>query len=170
MGIRLHRSTNRKRRIIMKIYVDADASPVKDIVISVAQQYMIPVTLVKSISHFSHDEEIVGVETIYVDTGADAADYRIMQLAEKNDIIITQDYGLASLGLGKGCLVLHHKGFAYTNANIDQLLQTRHLSAKARRSGQKTKGPKPFTDEDRKKFKALLEKVIKKNITKGSNG
>src|SRR5690606_7118830 len=106
----------------MKIYVDADASPAKDIVISVAKSFSIPVVLVKSISHFSHDEELEGVETVYVDTGADAADYRIMQLAEKKDLIITQDYGLASLGLGKGCLVLHHKGFAYTNKNIDQLL------------------------------------------------
>lgn len=157
----------KKRRINMKIYVDADASPVKDIVISVAKQYQIPVVLVKSISHYSHDELVDGVQTIYVDTGADAADYRIMQLAKRLDLIITQDYGLASLGLGKGCLVLHHKGFAYTNENIDQLLQTRHLSAKARRSGQKTKGPKPFTDEDRTKFKELLEKTIKQ--IKGSN-
>jgi uncharacterized protein len=150
----------------MKIYVDADASPAKDIVISVAKAFSIPVVLVKSISHFSHDEELEGVETVYVDTGADAADYRIMQLAEKQDLIITQDYGLASLGLGKGCLVLHHKGFAYTNKNIDQLLQTRHLSAKARRSGQKTKGPKPYTEEDRKNFKDLLEKTIQRNIKK----
>lgn len=147
----------------MKIYVDADACPAKDIVISVAGTYHIPVVLVKSINHFSHGEEVDGVETVYVDAGADAADYRIMQLAVKGDLIITQDYGLASLGLGKGCLVLHHKGFAYTNKNIDQLLQTRHLSAKARRSGQKTKGPKPYTDEDRKKFQALLERTIQEN-------
>lgn len=53
----------------MKIYVDADASPVKDIVISVAKQYQIPVVLVKSISHYSHDELVDGVQTIYVDTG-----------------------------------------------------------------------------------------------------
>lgn len=148
----------------MKIYVDADASPAKDMVISVARTYHIPVVLVKSINHFSHAEEVDGVETVYVDAGADAADYRIMQLAAKDDLIITQDYGLASLGLGKGCLVLHHKGFAYTNKNIDQLLQTRHLSAKARRSGQKTKGPKPYTDEDRKKFQVLLERTIQENI------
>ncbi|MEN2768962.1 YaiI/YqxD family protein [Ornithinibacillus xuwenensis] len=148
----------------MKIYVDADASPVKDIVISVAREFAVHVVLVKSISHFSHDEVVEGVETVYVDTGADAADYRIMKLANKQDIIITQDYGLASLGLGKGCLVLHHKGFTYTNENIDQLLQTRHLSAKARRSGQKTKGPKPFTDEDRRKFRDLLTRTLQANM------
>lgn len=144
----------------MKIYVDADACPVKDIVISIAQNAQIPVVLVKSFSHFSHEGNPSGVESIYVDTGADAADYRIMQLAQKNDIIITQDYGLASLALGKGCTVLHHKGFIYTQNNIDQLLQTRHISAKARRSGMKTKGPKPFTDEDREKFRELLTQII----------
>jgi uncharacterized protein len=148
----------------MKIYVDADASPVKDIVIAVAKNFDIQVVLVKSINHFSNDEKMDGVETVYVDTGADAADYRIMQLAKKGDLIITQDYGLASLGLGKGCLVLHHKGFAYTDQNIDQLLETRHLSAKLRRSGQKTKGPKPFTDEDRNKFRSLLEQVVREKV------
>ncbi|MFA1820983.1 YaiI/YqxD family protein [Virgibacillus oceani] len=144
----------------MKIYVDADASPVKNIVIEEAATAEIPVLLVTSFSHYSPEEQPAGVETIYVDTGADAADYRIMKMAEKGDIIITQDYGLASLGLAKGCTVLHHKGFVYTNDNIDQLLQTRYLSAMARKSGKRTKGPKPFTDEDKTKFRELLKKVI----------
>lgn len=74
----------------MKIYVDADASPVKDIVVSIAQDMQIPVVLVKSFAQFSNNEEADGVETIYVDTGAEAADYKIMKLAEKGDIIITQ--------------------------------------------------------------------------------
>ncbi|HLR09366.1 MAG TPA: YaiI/YqxD family protein [Bacillota bacterium] len=146
----------------MKIYVDADASPVKDIVISAGQKARIPVVLVQSFAHFSHETAVDGVEVIYVDTGADAADYRIIKLAEENDIIITQDYGLAALGLSKGCTVLHHKGFAYTNDNIDRLLTTRHANAKARRGGQKTKGPKPLTDEDKARFQALLWETIKK--------
>ncbi|WP_100012342.1 YaiI/YqxD family protein [Lentibacillus sediminis] len=144
----------------MKIYVDADASPVKAVVTEVAQEKKIPVVLVMSFSHFSHDEETKGVETVYVDSGADAADYRIMQLARKNDIIITQDYGLASLALAKGCLVLHHKGFAYTSSNIDQLLESRYASAMARKSGKRTKGPKAFTQADREKFRELLQKTI----------
>ncbi|GAB3807588.1 YaiI/YqxD family protein [Virgibacillus kimchii] len=146
----------------MKIYVDADASPVKNIVIEEAQRTGIPVVLVTSFSHYSPEEPPAGVETIYVDTGAEAADYRIMKMAEKGDMIITQDYGLASLGLAKGCTVLHHKGFVYTNDNIDQLLQTRYLSAMARKSGKRTKGPKPFTEDDRNKFRELLIKVIGK--------
>ncbi|ULT57603.1 YaiI/YqxD family protein [Neobacillus drentensis] len=144
----------------MKIYVDADACPVKDVVISEGRKVNIPVILVTSFSHFSNAEQPSGVETIYVDSGADAADYRIMKLAEAGDIIITQDYGLASLGLAKGNIVLHHKGFRYTNENIDQLLQTRYFSAMARKSGKRTKGPKPFTAEDREQFRMLFKEVI----------
>src|SRR5699024_4134348 len=139
------------------------ACPVKDIIIKVAHKKEIPVTLIQSFSHFSHIEQPAGVETIYVDPGADAADFKIMELARKGDIIVTQDYGLASLGLAKGCFVLHHKGFTYTNHNIDHLLQTRYLSAMARRSGQRTKGPKAFSNEDKTKFKELLQKTIRQN-------
>ena len=144
----------------MKIYVDADACPVKDIIISEASHYDIQVILVTSFSHFSNAEQPSGVKTIYVDSGADAADYRIVKLVEKGDMIVTQDYGLASLGLAKGIIVLHHKGFRYTNENIDQLLQTRYLSAIARKGGQRTKGPKPFTEEDREQFRDLFKQVI----------
>ncbi|OCA86807.1 YaiI/YqxD family protein [Pradoshia sp. D12] len=144
----------------MKIYVDADACPVKDIIISEASDFEIQVILVTSFSHFSNAEQPSGVKTIYVDSGADAADFRIVKLVEKGDIIVTQDYGLASLGLAKGIIVLHHKGFRYTNENIDQLLQTRYLSAMARKGGQRTKGPKPFTAEDREQFRNLFKQVI----------
>ncbi|GGB58895.1 UPF0178 protein [Lentibacillus populi] len=147
----------------MKVYIDADACPVKEATISIAKAENIPVVLVKSFAHFSNTQEAQGVETIYVDTGADAADYRIMKLAQKNDIIITQDYGLASLGLAKGCIVLHHKGFAYTNDNIDQLLQTRYESAMARKGGKRTKGPKAFTAGDENKFCKLLKQIIERN-------
>jgi uncharacterized protein len=146
--------------IKLKIYVDADACPVKDIIIAESRNATIPVVLVTSFSHFSNAEQPSGVETIYVDSGADAADYRIMKLAGKGDIIVTQDYGLASLGLAKGCTVLHHTGYSYTNENIDQLLQTRYLSAMARKSGKRTKGPKPFTAEDKEKFRELFKNVI----------
>ncbi|MDZ5473557.1 YaiI/YqxD family protein [Bacillus sp. 31A1R] len=148
----------------MKIYVDADACPVKDIVISEGRKLGIPVILVTSFSHFSTAEQPSGVETIYVDSGADAADYRIMKLAVNGDMIITQDYGLASLGLAKGVIVIHHKGFMYSNENIDQLLQTRYLSAMARKSGKRTKGPKPFTEEDREEFRRLFKQVISSKL------
>ncbi len=67
----------------MKIYIDADACPVKDIIIAEGTHAGIPVILVTSFSHFSNAEQPSGVETIYVDSGAEAADYRIMKLAAK---------------------------------------------------------------------------------------
>ena len=147
----------------MKIYIDADACPVKDIIIDEGTKRDFEVTLVTSISHYSHKEDPPGVETIYVDNGQEAADYRIMKLTKKGDLLITQDYGLASLALAKGCTVMHHKGFMYTNENIDELLQTRYLSAQARKAGQLTKGPKAFTKEDKDKFRERFIRVIEKN-------
>lgn len=149
---------------MLKIYVDADACPVKDVIISIAADFGVTVVIVKSFAHFSPNDQQSGVETIYVDTGAEAADYRIMKLADSADMIITQDYGLASLGLAKGCSVLHHKGFKYTNDNIDQLLQTRYLNAKARKSGKRTKGPKAFSAEDEKKFIDLFRKQLEEMV------
>ncbi|GAB4075163.1 YaiI/YqxD family protein [Barrientosiimonas marina] len=144
----------------MKVYVDADACPVKQTIMTIAGEFAVPVVIVKSFSHFSPADDPAGVETVYVDTGAEAADYRIMQLVQTGDIIITQDYGLASLGLAKDCTVLHHKGFAYTNTNIDQLLQTRYLNAMARKSGKRTKGPKAFTSEDEAAFSRLFRETL----------
>ncbi|WP_087974397.1 YaiI/YqxD family protein [Oceanobacillus rekensis] len=148
----------------MIIYVDADACPVKDIIIKEARVKNIAVVMVTSFSHFSNKDNPEGVKTIYVDNGAEAADYRIMKLAKNKDIIVTQDYGLASLGLAKGCTILHHKGFTYTNENIDQLLQTRYLSAMARKSGKRTKGPKPFTVEDQEKFRVLFKETLDQKL------
>ena len=148
----------------MKIYVDADACPVQNEIMEVAEQFDIPVVLVKSFSHFSHDEQPSFVDTVYVDHGADAADLEIMRRAQKGDLVVTQDYGLASLLLGKGCIIIHQKGFLYSDKNIERLLATRHASAMARRAGQRTKGPKAFNNEDREKFRQKLEKVIQTNV------
>lgn len=146
----------------MKIYVDADACPVNDSIIRIAAEEEIKVILVKSYSHFSHDEIPSHVDTLYVDTGTDVADFQIIKLAQKDDIVITQDYGLASLCLGKGCIVLHHKGFPYTHHNIDHLLQSRYDQAMKRRSGERTKGPKALTKEEVEAFEQLLRRTIQK--------
>ncbi|QDP40350.1 YaiI/YqxD family protein [Radiobacillus deserti] len=150
----------------MNIFVDADACPVKDIIEQEAVPFNIPVTFVKSYAHYSPQKDSATSNTIYVDTGADSVDYRIMLLAKSNDIIITQDYGLASLALAKQCTVLHHKGFIYSNTTIDQLLDSRHAQAKLRKSGKRTKGPKAFTDEDRETFRHVFITVLEKKTNK----
>lgn len=145
----------------MKIIVDADACPVKKEIIEVAGAHNLAVVLVMSIAHYSFDSHPEHVENIYVEKGADRADFKIVQLAKSGDIIVTQDYGLASLLLPKGCRVVHHKGYEYTDANIDRLLDTRHFSAIQREAGLRTKGPSAFTEEDRKKFKGYFEDLLR---------
>lgn len=148
----------------MRIFVDADASPVQNEVIDVAKAHDLQVVFVKNYAHFSQTEYPSFVEVIHVDKGADMADYEIVRKIQANDIVITQDYGLAALCLGKQAHVLHHKGFQYTDENIDQLLTQRHIGAQMRRAGKKTKGPKPFTNEEREKFARKLHDVIQTYI------
>jgi uncharacterized protein YaiI (UPF0178 family) len=145
----------------MKILIDADASPVQKETIAVAKRFAIHVVIVKSYAHFSTEILPDYVEVFYVDSDKEAADLAIFQRATKNDIVITQDYGLASLLLRKGCHVIHHKGFLFTEKNIDRLLDSRHMSAKLRRAGFRTKGPSAYTKEEREKFIHILDKTIK---------
>lgn len=148
----------------MKVIVDADACPVKDIIIEEAGKVHVPVMLVSSFSHYSEKELPEHVEVIYVDSGNDAADYKIVQLAGKKDIVVTQDYGLASLMLPKGCIVLHHKGFEYNAMNMNHLLDARHMGSMIRKGGGKTKGPKPLSKEDKQTFSTLFKDVIQKQV------
>lgn len=151
----------------MKIIVDADASPVKNEIIALAEAYDLEVYLVSSIAHYSNEIYPPFVKIIYVEKGSDMADFKIVQLAKGNDIVVTQDYGLASLLLPKDCRVIHHTGYEYTSESIDRLLQERHLSALKRKSGLRTKGPKPFTEEKRQQFTEFFEGILKdSNMTK----
>ena len=152
----------------MRVFVDADACPVKEIIIEEAELQGLEVTLVSSISHFSLKKLPPHVEHVYVDSGAEAADYKIMQLIRSGDILVTQDYGLASLALAKGVIVLHHKGYLYTSENIGQLLEQRYYNAMVRKTGKRTKGPRPFKDEDREKFRSLFHQVLIEAASKSS--
>lgn len=150
----------------MKIIVDADACPVKKEIINLSQKYNLPVLLVMSIAHYSFRDLPEHVKTIYVEKGADHADFKIVQLAEKNDIIVTQDYGLASLLLAKSCRVIHHLAYEYTDQNINKLLQQRHISALERKAGKNTKRPKKFTKEKQEQFTLYFKKIIQETMSK----
>lgn len=150
----------------MKIIIDADASPVKDVAIDLAREFGLEVVLVSSVSHHSNKALPDFVSHVYVDSGADAADYKVVALARDGDVVITQDYGLAALLLPKGCVVVHHMGFEYTDKNIDQMLESRHFSGVIRRGGGRTKGPKPFTASDKVRFSEFFETLLKRQIEK----
>lgn len=144
----------------MKIFIDGDGSPVKDTTIKLAEKYQLPVVIVTSVDHYTTKEYPDFVTFVYVDKGADSADYKIVGLIQSGDILVTQDYGLASLVLGKGVRVLHQLGNEYTKDTIEPMLEQRYFSAKLRKAGQRTKGPKAYTTEDRERFKESLEKLI----------
>lgn len=150
----------------MKILVDADASPKKDAIIKAAHLYDLKVILVSSISHYSTKELPDRVERVWVDIGSDVADFKIVQLASPSDIVVTGDYGLASMLLPKGCRVLHHDGYEYTVGNIQRLIDSRHLASNQRRTSQRVrvKSMDPFAGERQLPFEELLDKSIQAHL------
>ena len=145
----------------MKIFVDADACPVVDIVEDIATKYNIPVTLLCDTNHVLTSDYS---EVIVVGAGADAVDYKLISICHRGDIVVTQDYGLAAMTLGKGAFAIHQSGKWYTNENIDQMLMERHLNKKARRASSRNhiKGPRKRTEEDDQRFAESFEKLLRK--------
>ena len=144
----------------MQIYVDADACPVVGIVEEIAEKYKIPVTLLCDTNHVLYSEYS---DVIVVGAGADAVDYKLIGVCQKGNIVVSQDYGVAAMALGKGAYAIHQSGRWYTNDNMDQMLMERHLNKKARRSSHKNhvKGPKKRTKEDNERFAQSFEKMIR---------
>ena len=96
-----------------------------------------------------------------IGAGADAVDLALINLCKAGDIVITQDYGVAALALGKGALAVHQSGKCFTDDNIGGLLMDRHLAKKARRSGKHhLKGPAKRTEEDDRRFAESFERLI----------
>lgn len=143
----------------MQIYIDADACPVVGIVEKIAEKYKIPVTLLCDTNHVLSSDHS---EVIVVGAGVDAVDYKLISICHKEDIVVTQDYGVAAMALGKGAYAIHQSGKWYTDDNIDQMLLERHLNKKARRNSHKNhiKGPKKRTQEDDERFAQSFEKLI----------
>ncbi len=101
------------------IIIDGDACPVVDSIIDLTTETGIFVTIIRSFSHFSNQLYPPHVSTLYVDDEPDAVDYKIVRFSTKDDIVVTQDYGLASLLVDKVLIVMHHNGKIYNSKNID---------------------------------------------------
>lgn len=146
------------------IFVDADACPVVKIVEKVARTRNIPCMLLCDTNHVLNsdysDVKIIGA-------GADAVDFALINLCHKGDIVVTQDYGVAAMALGKQAYAIHQSGKWYTDENIDQMLMERHLAKKARRANSKNhlKGPRKRTVEDDDRFETSFEKLVEKALT-----
>ncbi len=145
----------------MKILIDADACPVVSIVEHMAEKYGIPVILLCDTNHVLQSEYS---EVKVIGAGADAVDFALVGLCQKGDLVVTQDYGVAAMILGKGAYGIHQSGKWYTDENIDRMLMERHISKKIRRSKSKyhLKGPAKRTAEDDVRFEESLERLILK--------
>jgi len=141
------------------ILIDADACPVIRIAERAAKDFGLPVTLLCDTNHvLSSDYSEIRV----IGAGADAVDFALINLCRRGDIVVTQDYGVAALALGKGAYAIHQSGKLYTQDNIDQMLMERHLARKARMGKGKhhLKGPKKRTKEEDEAFEAAFRALL----------
>ena len=145
----------------MKVLIDADACPVVDIAVKLCAAHAVPCYLLCDTAHTIHRD---GAETLVFDKGADSVDFALVRRIESGDIVITQDYGLASMCLARRARVLHQDGWDYTADNIDALLFQRHAARKHRASGGRFKGPKKRTPNQDAAFRASLIRMIQTSV------
>lgn len=143
----------------MKVLIDADACPVVDIAVNLCKEYKVSCLLYCDTAHQMHRE---GAETVIVDKGADSVDFALVNKTEQGDVVITQDYGLASMCLAKSAKVLHQDGWEYTPYNIDALLFQRHSAREYRAAGGRTKGPAKRKNSQNDAFAAALRQILEK--------
>ena len=127
----------------MTVLIDADGCPVVDITLRLCKEFGVSCLILCDTAHEFHRD---GAQTLVFGKGADSVDYALANRVQPGNIVITQDYGLASICLARRARVLHQDGWEYTRDNIDALLLVRHESRKLRAAGGRTKGPKRRTD------------------------
>ncbi|MDY0096528.1 MAG: YaiI/YqxD family protein [Candidatus Vecturithrix sp.] len=142
----------------MKILVDGDSCPVKEAIVEIASQRKIAVVFV--VSTAGYFDRGWKVQTILVDSLPQAADIAIINLAEAGDIIVTQDYGLASIVLGKQGKAISPRGRIFRDRTIESLLERRYLHHEARKAGVRIKGPKKRSAEDERRFRENFIRLL----------
>ena len=141
----------------MKVLVDAVSCPVVKEVEYVCKKHEVEAILVCDTSHIltsDYSKVIIG------DCGRDSADMVLLNRCEKGDVVVTGDYGLASLVLTKGGVCIKQSGMLYTEKNIDTLIMQRYISKKARLMGKRVKGPNKRKKEDSLIFLKAFENLI----------
>ena len=142
----------------MKIYIDADACPVTRIAERVAKENAIPVVLLCDTNHVLSSNYS---EIRVIGAGADAVDIALINLCQRGDVVVTQDFGVAALALGKGAKAIYQSGRWYMDENIDGLLMERHMAKVARRKSKNhLKGPAKRTEEDDRRFEESFRHLI----------
>lgn len=141
----------------MQVLIDADGCPVVDIAVKLCVKAHVPCRIFCDTAHCIERPNAV---TTVVDKGADSVDLAIVRQVQPNDIVITQDYGLAAMSLAKRARVLHQDGHMYTEENIDALLLFRHEAARYRRSGGRLRGQPKRTKQQDRAFSEQLTSLL----------
>lgn len=147
-----------------RIYIDADACPVKDEIYRVSERTKTPVILVAN-SHFRVPNHPLIFRHIVSD-GFDAADDWIVEQSDEKSLVVTADIELADRAIKKGAMALRPNGDEFTPANISGQMATRAIMADLRASADGATagigGPKPFSKKDRSNFLMTLDRMIVK--------
>ncbi len=146
----------------MQIFIDADGCPVVRLTAKVARENSLPCTVICDSAHIF---DLDSVRVITVDKGTDSADFALVNLCGRGDVVVTQDYGLAAMCLSKGALPINQNGMLYSDSNISLLLDSRYISKKERRAGHRLKGPRKRTAEDDTAFLQALKGLIEKELS-----
>lgn len=145
----------------MQILVDADACPVRNIIEKVAKEYGLPVVMFIDTSHELGDGYS---RVITVDKMRDSVDLALINHARKEDIVVTQDFGLAALALGKGAYAIDQNGLVFSGKNMDRLLFERFLGQKVRRAGGRTSNPRKRSPDDDARFETAFRAMVKNAV------
>ena len=139
------------------ILIDADGCPVVDLTVRIGRSHGVPV---KILCDTAHRIEREGAETLVFDKGADSVDFALVNRVTPGDIVITQDYGLATMCLARRARVLNQNGLEYTAQNIDSLLARRHENKKLLLAGKYPKGTPKRTKEQDITYRNALERIL----------
>jgi hypothetical protein len=140
-----------------KILIDADGCPVVDLTVMIAQDHQMECIIICDTSHYFEKE---GASTVTVSKGPDSADFMVVDMLRKGDIVITQDYGLAAMCMAKEAIPMNQDGVIYDKDNIEGLLMARHQSKKIRRAGGRLKGASKRTKSNDVRFETSLRKLL----------
>jgi uncharacterized protein len=146
----------------VRIFVDADACPVKDEIYRVAWRLNVPVDVVSNSPFRVPDHPLITRHI--VSDGFDAADDWIVERADARSVVITSDILLADRCLKAGATVLGNNGKAFTTSSIGAAVATRAIMAdlRAGMAGEGIGGPKPFSKENRSRFLQALDTALVK--------
>ncbi|NJL08063.1 MAG: YaiI/YqxD family protein [Methylacidiphilales bacterium] len=146
--------------ISLRIFVDADACPVKDEVYRVAGRFGLPVSVVANSP--LRVPQSPDIERIVVGDHLDAADDWIAERAGPDAVVITADVPLAARCVANGAAVIAPNGRPFTKDSIGMAVAMRDLLTDLRSAGEATSGPPPFTPRDRSAFLSELDRTLRR--------